>query len=52
MWLDNGKHFSRNFKQGYRVYSENGIANTLNANGGGIGGSTGLYLMYNKSIEN
>ena len=52
LWLDNGKNFSRNFKQGYRVYSEYGIANALTSNGGGIGGCSGLYLIYNKSIEN
>ena len=26
LWLDNGKQLSRNFKQGYRVYSSEGIA--------------------------
>ena len=45
MWLDNGKKLSRNFKQGYRVYDCNGIANAISSNGGGIGGCSGLYLV-------
>ena len=45
LWLDNGKFYSRNFKQGYRVYDANGISNAISANGGGLGGSSGLYLI-------
>ena len=45
LWLNDGKNFSRNHKQGYRVYDSNGIANTLNASGGGLGGCSGLYLI-------
>jgi hypothetical protein len=45
MWLDNGKQLSRNFKQGYRVYSSEGIACSITSNGGGFGACTGLYLM-------
>ncbi|MBL4952170.1 DNA cytosine methyltransferase [Neobacillus sp. YIM B02564] len=44
-WLDDGKEFSRNFKQGYRVYSVQGIGAALTARGGGLGGSSGLYLV-------
>lgn len=42
--LKDGKHLSRNYKDGYRVYDEKGISTTINANGGGLGGTTGLYL--------
>lgn len=45
LWSDNGKQLSRNFKQGYRVYSSDGIACSLTVNGGGLGGCTGLYLV-------
>ena len=48
MWLDNGKQLSRNFKQGYRVYSSEGIACSITSNGGGFGACTGLYLMWNE----
>lgn len=42
--LKDGKYLSRNYKDGYRVYNEQGISSTINANGGGLGGTTGLYL--------
>lgn len=45
LWLDNGKQLSRNFKQGYRVYSSEGIACSITTNGGWLGGCTGLYLI-------
>lgn len=45
-WLEDGKNFSRNYKQGYRVYSADGIACSLSVNGGGLGGSCGLYLDF------
>lgn len=45
LWLDNGKQLSRNFKQGYRVYSSEGIACSITTNGGGLGGCIGLYLI-------
>ena len=48
MWLDNGKQLSRNFKQGYRVYSSEGIACSITSNGGGFGACNGLYLMWNE----
>lgn len=45
-WLEDGKTYSRNFKQGNRVYSPEGIACSQTANGGGLGGATGLYAVY------
>lgn len=47
LWLDNGKHYSRNYKQGYRVYDANGVASAINL-GSGLGGSSGLYLVREK----
>lgn len=44
-WLNDNKNFSRNYKQGYRVYSSNGLASTLTLNSGGLGGISGLYLV-------
>ena len=43
-WIGNGEN-SRNFKQGYMVYDSEAIASTLNGNGGGLGGNSGLYLI-------
>ena len=43
--LDDGKNLSRNYKEGYRVYDSEGLACTQKANGGGLGGCTGLYEM-------
>ena len=51
LWLDNGKQLSRNFKQGYRVYSSEGIACSITTNGGGLGGGTGLYLIETENNE-
>ena len=39
------KKLSRNYPQGNRVYSDKGIACNQTSNGGGLGGSTGLYLI-------
>lgn len=50
LWLDDGKHFSRNYKQGYRVYDSNGIASAINL-GSGLGGSSGLYLVRENKKE-
>ena len=47
LWLDNGKLLQRNFNQGSRVYSEKGKSPTLNANSGGLGGKTGLFMIEN-----
>jgi DNA (cytosine-5)-methyltransferase 1 len=45
MRIEKNKQFSRNYKQGYRVYSSDGIACSITVNGGGLGGSTGLYII-------
>lgn len=48
-WLNDSKELSRNFHQGYRVYSSVGIANTISASSiGGLGGNSGLYLVINE----
>lgn len=44
-WLEDGKELSRNFPQGQRVYSTEGIGSTIAGNAGGLGGKTGLYQM-------
>jgi len=44
-WLKDGKTNSRNFSQGQRIYSEEGISQTLAGNAGGQGGKTGLYQI-------
>ena len=46
-WLEDGKENSRNFPQGQRVYSPEGISAQLNAQGGGWGAKTGLYEVPN-----
>ena len=45
LWLDNGKQHSRNYRQGYRVYDSRGIAAALTTNCGGLGGTSGIYLV-------
>lgn len=42
-WLKDGKDLSRNFPQGQRVYSTDGISAQLTSQGGGWGAKTGLY---------
>jgi len=44
-WLENGKDLSRNFPQGNRVYSTDGVSSTLSSQGGGLGAKTGLYAV-------
>src|SRR3990167_6381997 len=44
-WLENDKDLSRNFPQGNRVYSTDGLASTLSSQGGGMGAKTGLYIV-------
>lgn len=44
-WVGDNKKLSRNYPQGNRVYSSNGIACSQTSNGGGLGGATGLYLV-------
>lgn len=51
-WLDNGKTYSRNFKQGNRVYDSNGIATTLTSQSvGGLGGQTSLYKVEDPTMN-
>ena len=45
--VGDNKSLSRNYPQGNRVYDANNIACSQTANGGGIGGKTGLYLVGN-----
>ena len=45
-WAKDGKQLSRNYPQGSRVYSSDGIASALTAQGvGGSGGFSGLYTV-------
>lgn len=45
-WAKDGKQLSRNYPQGSRVYSSDGIASALTAQGvGGAGGFSGLYAV-------
>ena len=47
-WAKDGKKLSRNYPQGSRVYSSDGIASALTAQGvGGAGGYSGLYAVEN-----
>jgi len=50
-WLEDGKQLSRNFPQGQRVYSKEGIASTIAGNAGGLGAKTGLYDIGNMKIR-
>lgn len=48
-WAKDGKQLSRNYPQGSRVYSSEGIASSLTAQGvGGLGGFSGLYAVEDK----
>lgn len=45
-WAKDGKQLSRNYPQGNRVYSADGIATSLTAQGvGSYGGASGLYAV-------
>ena len=44
-WIKDGKTLSRNFPQGQRVYSADGISTTLASQAGGLGAKTGLYAI-------
>jgi DNA (cytosine-5)-methyltransferase 1 len=45
-WAKDGKKLSRNYPQGSRVYSSEGLASALTAQGvGGAGGYSGLYAV-------
>lgn len=50
-WVGDGKELSRNYPQGNRVYHIEGIAVSQTAQGGGLGGVTGLYLEENTPNE-
>jgi len=52
-WLEDGKESSRNFPQGQRVYSVDGIASSICGDAGGLGGKTGLYIydIYNQQFR-
>ena len=43
-WAGDGKELSRNYPQGDRVYSMDGLACSQTSQGGGTGSYTGLYL--------
>lgn len=43
--VGDGEFNSRNYPQGNRIYSDEGLACSQTANGGGIGGKTGLYMI-------
>ena len=51
-WLKDGqanKGLSRNYKQGYRIYTTDGIGPGLTSRGGGIAGEGGgLYIVKRK----
>ena len=50
-WAKDGKKLSRNYPQGSRVYSSEGIASALTAQGvGGAGGYSGLYTVEEPEI--
>jgi DNA (cytosine-5)-methyltransferase 3A len=51
LWLKDGKQLSRNFPQGQRVYSSEGKAVSLSANGGGLGAKTGLYRVASRTRD-
>lgn len=51
-WLDDEKNNSRNFPQGQRIYSTEGISAQLNSQGGGWGAKTGLYEVKINVIGN
>ena len=40
--------YPETLNKGYRVYDSNGIASALTRNVGGLGGYTGLYVVYEK----
>lgn len=50
-WAKDGKHLSRNYPQGNRIYDANNIACSQTSNGGGIGSYTGLYAVNVDQIE-
>ena len=51
-FIEDGKSLSRNFRQGYRVYSIEGVASTLTATGGGLAGRTALIQFDKDNVSN
>lgn len=51
--IGDGKDLSRNASIGDRVYDSNGVSATISAQGGGVGGHSGLYTINDeKDIDN
>lgn len=50
-WAGDGKQFSRNYPQGNRVYDSEGVSCSITANGGGLGGKSGLYKVYDNGYS-
>ena len=51
--VGDGKDLSRNASMGDRVYDSNGVSATISAQGGGVGGHSGLYTVDDeKDIDN
>ena len=51
--IGDGKDLSRNASMGDRVYDSNGVSATISAQGGGVGGHSGLYTVDDeKDIDN
>ena len=51
--VGDGKDLSRNASMGDRVYDSNGVSATISAQGGGVGGHSGLYTVDDeKDINN
>lgn len=51
-WAKDGKGLSRNYPQGARVYSANGVSATLSSQGvGGVGGYSGNYQLPNMRVR-
>lgn len=46
--LNDEKSYSRNYRTGYRVYDSEGCGICITANGGGLGGPSGLYITRRK----
>ena len=44
-WVEDGKSYSRNFGQGYRIYGVDGKSTTQTAQSCGLAGHTGLYAV-------
>ena len=44
-WVEDGKSYSRNFGQGYRIYGVDGKSTTQTAQSCGLTGHTGLYAV-------